>query len=73
MVATSACAQASVGGLQSGEAQVNLANSAEHPVGVDYQVVLTKLRPGPIRESDIPTGVAVSTVSFSPLSRRVST
>ncbi len=38
------------------------------PTALSLQVVLTKLRTGPLRSEDVPAGVTVSTVSHSPLS-----
>lgn len=46
------------------------ANSLAPPLncGALEQVVLSKLRAGPIRTEDVPAGVAVATVAHSPLS-----
>nr|ADI46936.1 DHC1bm [Volvox carteri f. nagariensis] len=60
--------QAGVSGLGTGHLEMKLSNSAEFPDGCEFSVVLTKLRTGPLRTEDIPAGVAVATVSRSPLS-----
>ncbi|KAJ9505745.1 hypothetical protein QJQ45_029246, partial [Haematococcus lacustris] len=59
---------ASVSGLETGQLQLQLAASAEYPEKCEYQIILTKLRPGPLTAEDIPANIGISTVSHSPLS-----
>lgn len=60
--------QASVSGLGTSQLQLQLSTNAAFPEKCEYQVVLAKLRPGALTAADIPAGIAVSTMSFSPLS-----
>ena len=47
---------------------VTCANSVSFDTSSTAQVVLTKLRPGPLRPSDIPHAVSVSSMAHSPVS-----
>ncbi|KAG1663699.1 hypothetical protein FOA52_013267 [Chlamydomonas sp. UWO 241] len=59
---------ANVSGLGTGQLQLQLTNDSAFPVGCEYQIMLSKLRPGPVAERDIPGNIHVSTVSHTPLS-----
>ncbi|MEW5298923.1 MAG: hypothetical protein WDW36_001993 [Sanguina aurantia] len=60
--------QASVSGLGTGAMKLTLSNTPAFPANCQYQMLLSKLRPGPVTASDIPANIAVSTVSHSPIS-----
>lgn len=62
------CTQAAVSGLGSGSPSIKLSNSADTIGSPQFQVLLVKLRQGPLTEADLPANVAVSTISASPLS-----
>ena len=47
---------------------VTCANSVSFDTSSTAQVVLTKLRPGPLRPNDIPRAVSVSSMAHSPVS-----
>ena len=61
--------QASVSGLGTGQLQLQLSTSPGFPPGCQYQITLSKIRPGPVAVSDIPAGIQVSSVSNTPMSR----
>ncbi|DBB02465.1 TPA: hypothetical protein ACH3X3_011460 [Trebouxia sp. C0006] len=62
LVACSVCAAAS------GHKQLVISNTADFSPSCDFQLLLTKLRPGPLLLEDIPKNVSISSVSHSRIS-----
>ncbi|DBA90074.1 TPA: hypothetical protein ACH3X2_004335 [Trebouxia sp. C0005] len=62
LVACSVCVAAS------GHKQLVISNTADFSPSCDFQLLLTKLRPGPLLLDDIPKNVSISSVSHSRVS-----
>lgn len=52
-----------------GQMAVRLTNSTDFPVGCQYQIMLTKLQPGPLTAADIPSRLNISSICSNPISR----